>query len=47
MTTRTFSPAADALLARLIDAAARQANPAQLARLHRMIGAALVMARAN
>lgn len=45
MNARTFAPAAADVLARLIDAACRQTNPVQLARLARMIDAAVMLAR--
>jgi hypothetical protein len=40
-------PAAALLVARLIQAAQRTQSPAQLARLHRMIDAALQLARTS
>lgn len=44
MSTRTFAPAAADVLARLIQAAARQSNPVQLARMERLISAAVALA---
>lgn len=43
MSVITFSPVAESLLARLIAASARATDPAQRARLSRLINAVLTM----